>query len=65
MIYKIDIKSVYLSLKCAELRCKKNLWQQTYSLLTNQSGTNNERKRDKIIHFFYYHHPLGQDDPQG
>ena len=38
-------KSVYLSLKCAELRCKKGLCWQTYSLLTNQSESNNERKK--------------------
>ena len=36
-------KSLYLSLKCAELRCKKNLHWQTY-LLTNQSENNDERK---------------------
>ena len=49
MIYKIDIQIVYLSLKCAELRCKKSLHWQTYSLLTNQSKTNNGERRDKII----------------
>ena len=38
-----------LSLKCAELRCKKSLHWQTYLLLTNQSETYNKRKRDKII----------------
>ena len=36
-------KSLYLSLKCTELRCKKNLCWQTY-LLTNQSEDNDERK---------------------
>jgi len=36
-------KSLYLSLKCAELRYKKNLYWQTY-LLTNQSEDNDERK---------------------
>jgi len=39
------IRTRSLSLKCAELRCKKSLDWQTYSLLTNQSGTNNERKK--------------------
>jgi len=39
------IRTRSLSLKCAELRCKKSLCWQTYSLLTNQSGTNNERKK--------------------
>ena len=46
---KQPIRTKSLSLKCAELRYKKSLGWQTYSLLTNQSGTNNERKRDKII----------------
>ena len=36
-------KGLYLSLKCVELRCKKNLRWQTY-LLTNQSENNDERK---------------------
>ena len=40
---KRPIRTQSLSLKCAELRCKKNLRWQTY-LLTNQSEDNDERK---------------------
>jgi len=42
---KRPIRTLSLSLKCAELRCKKSLRWQTYSLLTNQSEDNDERKK--------------------
>jgi len=46
---KQPIRTQSLGLKCVELRCKKSLCWQTYSLLTNQSGTNNERTRDEMV----------------
>jgi len=42
---KRPIRTRSLSLKYAELRCKKSLRWQTYSLLTNQSESNDERKK--------------------
>jgi len=52
MIYKIDIESVYLSLKCAELRCKENLCQQTniHCLLINQKLIMREKRDEIIVH---------------
>ena len=44
-----SIRTLSLSLQCAELRYKKSLCWQTYSLLTIQSEDNDERKRDEII----------------
>ena len=42
---KRPIRTWCLSLKCAELRCKKSLHWQTHSLLTNQSENNDERNK--------------------
>jgi len=47
IMYKID-KSIYLSLKCTELRCKKKSAGSTHCLLINQELIMSE-KRDKII----------------
>ena len=57
---KRPIRTRSLSLKCAELRCKKSLRWQTYSLLINRSEYNERKKRrNKIVHRGHIQHYHG------